>query len=236
MKRKNIIIYIIIAILIIIISMLFFVLAFKKENNKIIPEKHIDNFEENIDKTEDELVRLPENKFDLEYRVPSTNIVFKYPSNGFYGLGAEFSNRFSMQNEMQVAFSYLSPIDKKRISEYIDFYIGHKTDKGNVIGEYNLENAIKAIKKIYGPIGIDDGEYKTFNGNRFYIYKSNDQNNMQVWIGFFLHRTGIFQVTINYLKPKTTIYGEEGNTAESRAAYINNDKLFLEILANISFE
>lgn len=136
----------------------------------------------------------------------------------------------------QIGFEYALPLDKARVSEYINFYIGPETERGNIGGEYTLENAIKAINKIYGAIGIENGVYKTFNNYKFYIYKDNDQNDMEVWHAIFLQNDGAYQASINYLKPKNTLYGNDSNTPESQAAFKNNDLLFLEILKNISFK
>ena len=186
-------------------------------------------------------ISLPKNNFDTTTAVPNTNISFKYPSKGFYGLGVKFLGTglepgADMTKIKQVGFEYSAPIDSAKISEFIDFYIGLVTEKGNVDGDYTLENAVKSIKKIYDPSGIDNGRYEIFNGHEFYIYKQDDSRvGSLVWLAYFLQDDGVYKVTINYLKPNNTIYGKDSDTAESRAVYRNNDELFLEILKNIEF-
>lgn len=187
------------------------------------------------------LIFLTENNFDAIATVPNTDISFKYPSKGFYGLGVKFLGPnvepdADMTEIKKIGFEYSAPIDKTKVSEYINFYLGPETERGNIDGEYNLENAVKAIKKIHGIIGIENGVYKTFNNYKFYIYKDDDQNDMEVWHAIFLQNDGAYQVSINYLKPKNTLYGNDSNTPESQAAYKNNDQLFLEILKNISWK
>ena len=186
-------------------------------------------------------VSLPKNNFDTTATVPNTNISFKYPSEGFYGLGVKFLDSAvepgaDMTKIKQIGFEYSAPKDPTKVSEYINFYIGLVTEKGNVDGDYTLENAVKSIKKIYDPSDIDDGRYETFNGHEFYLYKQDDDRNSRIWLAYFLQNDGVYRLTIQYLKPNNILYGKQSDTPESRAAFKNNDQLFLGILKNITLE
>jgi len=153
-------------------------------------------------------------------------------------LGIKLSNSAlepgaDMTKVKKMGFEYLAPIDPAKVSEYIVFYIGLVTEKDNIDGDYTLENAVKSIKKIYDPMDIDNGRNETFNGHKFYIYRTDNRAGLGGWLAYFLQDDGVYQVSINYLKVNNPVYAKDTDTPESRAAFKNNDRLFLEILKNI---
>jgi len=185
---------------------------------------------------------LLKNNFDATATVPNTNVSFKYPSNGFYGVGIQIidpainaSAGEDITKIKNIVFFYPMPIDSSKASEYIDFSIGFVMERDRVGSDYTLENAIKYMF----PNTI--GRYKTINGYKFYIYSPTDnthniQSNGRTLQAYFLQYDGVYRVNINYIKPINSAYGKEGDTAENRAAYKNNDKLFLKILKNIELK
>lgn len=112
----------------------------------------------NNQNSENEKINFPETVFDTSVEIPGTGISFKYPSKGFYGLGANVSN---LEDEYHIYNMHILPYDScygdvgcvtfdiflnendknaQNINEFIDSYIAEPTkfiDKEYMRSGYN---------------------------------------------------------------------------------------------------
>jgi len=166
-------------------------------------------------------IKLPENNFDAIYQIPGTNIFFKYPSAGFYGLGIDITESSGIHTEPIAEF------ERNAQSAYVILDIDLIENEKNFA---NIDSFAEDFKK-YSEIGFYDHEYARENGRfididdqKYFIYKVTED--ATAWSAYVIDKDGIVHVRLAYTG---------GQTPYSEAVYENNDKLFLEILKNIHF-
>ena len=93
------------------------------------------------------------------------------------------------------------------------------------------EKILKDVEGIVNPNAVevdyvkDNGNYQTINGKEFFLYRVDEA--IIIWRAITLQNNQVITVTLMY---------KEAGGAESKAAFQNNDKLFLEILEHISYK
>ncbi len=176
---------------------------------------------------EDEGFKLPENKFDTSISIPGTKLILKYPSKGFYQLGAVVKT-----NEPGAPDSYGNVLtiqakekyNNEKGSEFITLVTALREADPN-------EKILKNVNEILNPnqVEIDyaknNGSYKTINGQEFFVYKVDEV--LTLYKAITLQNNQVIIITLMY-KPT--------DGKESEAAFKNNDKLLIEILENISYK
>jgi hypothetical protein len=161
-------------------------------------------------------VRLPETVFDATETVPGTQVRFFYPSNGFYGLGAKLTKEAS-----GIIVETTQEYVPEKGSEFVVLSLSSKKLKA---GESTLEDVVGAIDEnsVDGQYAKLNGEYRTINGRRYFIYKATED--VTVWSAMTIEGNDVIGVSFAYK-------GSEGE--EGQAAYQNNDELFIDILSRI---
>ena len=174
-------------------------------------------------------IELPENNFDAIYQIPNTNIIFKYPSAGFYGLGINISDNTEIRNR-----DLIGGIRTNSTSEFErDAQRAYVTLTVNLIGNEknftNIDDFAEDFKKDPGvsfyeqEYAKENGRITEIDGKKYFIYKLTEDATR--WHAFAINKEGIIYVTLTYTNSVTPY---------SEAVYKNNDGLFLEILKNIS--
>lgn len=169
-------------------------------------------------------VVLFKNIFNIERMVPGTNIIFKYPSEGFYGLGIDILNNEEIKNRELISGIRIKPtseFDINKRSEYVTITINlirnekDFIDINDFINDYKQDQKITVFEREYAK---ENGRFIEINGKKYFIYKLTEDAIR--WHAFTLNETEIVYVTLTYT----------GGDVDY------NDKLFLEILENISFK
>lgn len=175
----------------------------------------------------EEVVQLPDTVFDATATAPGTRLVFSYPSNGFYGLGAEISTGSGYEGETERFID----IDPNSI---------YAAEKGSQlvnlrITAYNLPDEKASLEDfIHATFPSDfvegyvkkSGEYREINGIRFLLVALVDKDPISRYA---------WTLVDNKVVEINLIYGLD-NSPESQAALLNNDQLFLQILETIRLQ
>lgn len=180
-------------------------------------------------KITDHNTKLPENNFDTTYQIPNTNIIFKYPSAGFYGLGIDIASSTEVRGLISgIHTESISEFERNAQSAYAVLNINLIENEKNF---KNINDFAEDFKKDPG-VSFYDQEYAKENGRlinindkEYFIYKLTED--ATAWSAFTVNKDGIVWVMLAYTSSFTPY---------SVAVYKNNDGLFLEILENISFE
>jgi len=173
-------------------------------------------------------IELPKNDFDAIYQIPDTNIFFKYPSAGFYGLGVRIATSTGVEGSLGgVGVGESAEYKEEARSAYVTLNIDLlKNDKNfasidDFAKDFQKESSVAYYDHTYAK---ENGHFLEINGRRYFIYKVTED--ATAWIAYTFDKGGILQVRLAYT----------GNDQPySGAIYKNNDKLFLEILENIHF-
>ena len=171
---------------------------------------------------------LPGNVFDTTYPIPGTSASFSYPKKGFYGLGAVVDSYPAEDPGDSVTKSVMvrttAPYDSERGSEFVTLTIG-------VNQHFSKDTTFQQFVDSFDPQGIEaqyatiNGTYKTINNHEFFV----DQvmEDVTVWNAYTLLDGNLVSIIFAY---------KLGDGAESQAAYLYNDQLFLQILSHITFD
>jgi len=168
-------------------------------------------------------ISLPETVFDEAHPLGDSGITVKYPSNGFYGLGANVSEKSAELNLVGgVHVETAAPFEASRTAEFVTMDVSlSKTDAGS------LEEIVEAIppQSYDGQYAALNGTYVSVNGYRYFVYRVTEDVTVQIAFGLDgEHRIG---VSLAY---------KRGDDPESLAAYQHNDELFMELLSNITYQ
>ncbi len=206
---------IIITISVILIAVTIFVILRKDQKSSATP-------------SQSKAVQLPKTIFDATTTVPGTNFSFSYPSKGFYGLGAnlnvsraeESASNYHARVSVQTTVPYIT----EKGSEFVVLTVGAGKLPAN---QKSLEDVINAIDpdSYTGQYAKINGKHQTINGRKFFLSKVTED--ATTWGAWTLAGEDIITVMLAY---------KGGESAESQAAYLNNDQLFLQILENISLK
>lgn len=173
-------------------------------------------------------IEPPKTNFDTNIRLQNSNISFKYPSEGFYNLGIKITD--IEPDSALISGIHIEPIaefDKNFQSAYVTAEIMLlKNDKNfKNIDElalfYKTDESATTFDRDYAN---ENGKILDINENKYFIYKVTED--VTLWRALTITREGIIEVSLAY---------KNGFTPYSEAAYKNNEKLFLEILGNVSF-
>lgn len=177
--------------------------------------------------SKDNAITLPENKFDATVAAPGTNLIFSYPSKGFYQLGAnvktfqpgdpkEYGNILSIQP----AQSY----QEEKGSEFVTVVVALDDLPSQ---EKNLKEMVekRSFNGLEDDYVKDNGHYETINGREFFLYRVDEA--IIIWRALTLHNNQVITITMMY-----KLAGE----AESKAAFEHNDNLFAEVLQHITYK
>jgi hypothetical protein len=181
----------------------------------------------NINTIHDKEYNFPKPNFDGSVKISGTGVVVEYPKKGFYDLGAEISfSKIAPYTLGSANIAVSAEYDPIKASEYIVLSVGIRQKKDNETMETiaNLEN--KNIE------ALAPGQLTTINGKEYFIQKSiHEATSITEWYGASIVNNKTILVTMKF--------GQSGwdgiPSAESLAAYKNNDKLFLDILGHIKF-
>lgn len=216
---KNRSIYI--AIPVIILSMAVIVVLNLPRN---IPAKNLVQ-----NNTKENEVALPEVHFDGEAYIPGTDIVYKYPKEGFYDLGLNITNETA--NGSLIASAHLEPtvaFDRNAQSAYVIAEIRLLKNDQNAESVKSLASSYKedsTLSEYNRSYAIENGRILDIGGNEFFLYKASED--ATAWDAFTIAKEGILEVTLSYTNSFTPY---------SEAVYRNNDDLFIEILKNIQLD
>lgn len=202
MKKSNIIVLISILIVCIVVGVIFV----EKNNKRTSSSQEI---------------TLPVSNLDSAAEIPSTNMLLPYPSQGFYGLGAQLSTGA----EQGLAVSTKVPYDVNKGSEYVvlSASVVRLAKNGETLKD--VVESFASLDSIERDYIKTNGKYETINGHEYFIYKVTED--VTVWSGVVVSNGNVVAITLAYK------YTE---APESMAAYKNNDMLFREILSKISFK
>lgn len=197
----------IIAMVVIVIATTVFVVLRKDKKPSVIPSQN-------------GIIQLPENTFDATTTVPGTHFVFSYPAKGFYDLGTDVVTNDA---EQSVVVQTVAPYITEKGSEFVVLTV---TAEELPTNQKSLEDVINAIdpNSYIGQYAKMNGEYRTISGQKLFLSKVTED--ATTWRAWTLAGEDIITVMLVYK-------GSEG--AESQAAYLNNDQLFLQILEHFSF-
>ncbi|MDP3996856.1 MAG: hypothetical protein Q8P86_04175 [bacterium] len=174
-------------------------------------------------------IKLPENNFDALYQIPDTNIIFKYPSAGFYGLGIDITNSTGVKG--LISGIHTEPVlefKRDAQSAYVVLNINLIENEKDFT---NIDDFAEDFKKDPGVSFYDqeyakeNGRLAEINGKEYFIYKLTED--ATAWSAFAINKNGIVWVMLAYTNSFTPY---------SDSIYKNNDELFLNILENINFE
>jgi hypothetical protein len=174
---------------------------------------------------------LPENVFDAEVAIPGTSVSLSYPARGFYGLGVAkrtFTNGDNGSSPEGVRLGVTVPYDPEKGSEFVtvDAMVVRSLSSGETIEDY-VDALLSSLDKNSNDYQYMKafGQYRNINSHDFFTYKVTES----VW--YLSASTIVNGKVINISLAYTPTDG-----AESKAAYENNDQLFLQILSHLKFE
>lgn len=235
--KNNIFIYVFIvfasvSLTAIIFALLWIFLLSRNENNEPAPMQissdcPVEYVEEDIYKIQDEFIKLPENNFDIEKTILNTDITIKYPSKGFYNLGAKVVTEPAIAEQNFLgAVAILTENDDFNLT----LSVGAYSIKENATLEEQIDEFKKNVKNYEAAyIAVGRGNTITVNNNPFFIYKV-IQNNIS-WHAIAI--MGGKKITVS-------LTGSDalgmGGGLEERAIQEDIDELFIKILKNINIE
>jgi len=169
----------------------------------------------------EEVVQLPTTVFDATATVPGTRLTFSYPSNGFYGHGADISTN---ETKRYLMVESESPYMAEKGSEFVILNISVQKPPAD---QRSLEDFIRSIdpESVIGRYIMTDGEYKEINGIKFFLAKVAED--AIIWHGWTLVDGDIITITLAY-KASTGLEPEVG--------LLRNDQLFLQILETVHLQ
>ncbi|MFH1036485.1 MAG: hypothetical protein ABIG29_00935 [Candidatus Nealsonbacteria bacterium] len=174
-------------------------------------------------------IELPENNFDAAYQIPGTNIFFRYPSDGFYGLGINIASSTEVRGLISGMHAEpVSEFERDAQSAYVVLNINlienekAFTNINNFAEDFKKDSDVSFYDREYAK---ENGRIAEINDKEYFIYKVTED--ATAWSAYTINKNGIVWVMLAYTNSLTPY---------SDSAYKNNDGLFLEILENISFE
>lgn len=223
LKSRNF--YIIIVIFVMLLAGILVIYKYNNNNNFLV-NNNSNNNNQDIDNTD---IKLPEIDFDTEAQILNTNIKFKYPSKGFYNLGIKIINKTPDEN--LIAGVHIEPtleFDRNAQSAYVITEIKLVKNKENFRNIedfaffFKTDSTATSFEKEYAK---ENGHFVVFNNRKYFIFKMTED--ATAWTALAIWENSIIAVSLAYTNSFTPY---------SEAIYKNNDKLFLEILNNISFK
>lgn len=194
-------------------------------NGTTVPNQSTSTDSTTQEPSKDKTITLPENKFDTTVAAPGTNLIFSYPSKGFYELGARVTtyqpgdpNGYGNVLTIQPEQTY----NAEKGSEFVSLVVALRNAN---IGEKTLRDVVAG----FNPNSIEaeyvkkNGKYETANGREFFLYKV--EEDLIIWRATTLQNNQVITVTMMY---------KLAGGAESKAAFQYNNTLFSDIIKNIS--
>lgn len=168
-------------------------------------------------------------KFDTEAKPSNTNINFKYPGEGFYGLGINTTDIepggdiiFGIHTEPTADFD--SNAQSAYVVEEIKLLKNDRNyeDIEKFASDYKENPILSMFDREYAK---ENGQITEISGNKYFIYKVTED--VTAWRAFTITEEGILEVSLAYTNSFTPC---------SETIYKNNNELFLEILENINIK
>lgn len=172
-------------------------------------------------------VTLPNNVFDAKVVIPGTTFRLAYPALGFYEFGADvitFTNDGNSEFPKGVRIGPTVSYDEEKGSESVTLDASgvRQLKDSETLRTFIASSVAEGREQFASKV---EERYVTINGREFYISKAAES--VTTWDAVTVVGGEVVSVRLAYTSST--------NGAHAKAAYMNNDQLFLKILSNIEF-